>query len=256
MLLICGVGIIAAVLLFVCVAAWHKRMSAHVIFALGAVGVIAGIVVTNLPDIVGLVLKSGVNASYGLQLQRVERAAQQVETDTTEVRQMKKQIELIVGRLEKGEQTASQIGNAVQEADKKLKDMQQQQATRRLSDEQKRILVNALSPFRGQKVSLECVLGDDEGYKFAKDFEDVFIRAGWDFGAIPGVSRTSYTRDPIGIEIHLHEKEGDAGRVPQGLDILAETLMQLGILDKRVLFKNAKIPVGEIQLRVGKNPPK
>lgn len=247
-LLIFGISILVAMLVYICVATWNKKIGVQLVFTLGGVGVISCIVVANAPNIAGLVLKYGDKATYGVELQRVEKKAQQVQTDAAEVRQMKKQIEDIVGRLEKSEQAA-------QEADKTLKGMQEQQAPRRLSDEQKRILVKALSPFRGQKVSLKFIMGDDNSQVFAKDFEDVLKSSEWEMTGGPKANPALFSSTPVGIELHLNEGEVEANRVPQSFDTLAKTLNGWRLLGRSALQKDKNIPAGEISIIVGRKPP-
>lgn len=115
-LLVLGIVILVAVIVFICVAAWNKRIGVQLAFTLGVMGVIACIVVANLPNIVGLVLKSGDKTAYGLELQRVEQKAKEVATDTDEVRRMKEQIEALVKRVEQGEQNVTAMRDNVRQA--------------------------------------------------------------------------------------------------------------------------------------------
>lgn len=140
-----------------------------------------------------------------------------------------------------------------EEANQELAELRRQ-LPRRLSDEQKQILIDVLSPFRGQKVSINGILGNDEGRDLVEDFKDVFARARWDLGGDSGVSRNIYTKDPIGIAIHLNKHEVEAGRIPQSAVVLGETLIQIGLLDQRAFLKDEKTPVGEIELRIGWKP--
>lgn len=116
MLLILGILIVIAVLTFICVASWHGKIGAQLGISLAVVAVIAAIVVANFPDMAGLVVKSGEKDLYSIQFQKVERAAQQVQTDADEVRQMKEQIKTLVKRVEQGEQNVSAMQNNVRQA--------------------------------------------------------------------------------------------------------------------------------------------
>jgi len=64
-------------------------------------------------------------------------------------------------------------------ADQKVADVQKWQSPRRLTVQQKNALIAALTPFAGQVVKLDSVLGDDDGAAFAQDFLAVFREAKW-----------------------------------------------------------------------------
>jgi hypothetical protein len=57
MLLICGVSLAFIVMSFILFAVWYGRMKGRVIFAVGMMGIVMSIVITNLPDIAGLVFQ-------------------------------------------------------------------------------------------------------------------------------------------------------------------------------------------------------
>src|ERR1700730_5507990 len=65
-------------------------------------------------------------------------------------------------------------------ADKKVADLENAQPQRRLSAEHKSSLIVLLNPFKGQKVSITCILGDIYGKELAEDFVEVFRAAKWD----------------------------------------------------------------------------
>jgi hypothetical protein len=128
------------------------------------------------------------------------------------------------------------------------------QRQRRLSDEQKRTLIAALSPYQGQKISVVRIMGDTEAEPPANDFVDVLVAAGWVFDGKPGVVQAAYDRDPIGIEPTLNQVEAKAGRIPPALPVLVDTLLQLNLIRERKGFANLNVPIGRIELRVGRRP--
>jgi hypothetical protein len=133
-------------------------------------------------------------------------------------------------------------------------ELQEQLAQRRLTPEQRGALLAALSPFKGQKASVFCVLGDGEGKRFADDFVSVLIAAQWDLGPKPGVDQGVYDKDPIGIEPTLNQGEVSAGRIPQAFSVLINTLGQLHLIKAKQAFANPETQVGLIELRIGRKP--
>ena len=243
------------------VALWllcRQQIAAGGFFGVTLAGVLAGAVVAGLPRIIAVTMKAGTTTSVAVKWQEVEKAvqqvstqAQQVQTDAIEVRQMKEQIQEIVGRLEKSEQTVSQMDSAVQETNKGLKNIQEQQIPRRLSDEQRRTLVGALSSLQRLKVEILSVVGDSEGLGFSRNFRDVFKEAGW--GDVQ-MNVIIPTKDIVGIEIHVNEAEAKVRQVPPSVNALAKTLMQMGLVHKSQLFADPKTPVGKVVLTVGRKP--
>lgn len=240
-----GIFIMVAVLVGVFVAAVKKKMGPSTIVALVFAGIVVGLVVPNAPDLAGLVLKTGDKTAYSVQLEkRVEKKVQQVETDATEVRQMKEQIQMIVGRLEKGEQ-------ATQEASKKLRDLQK----RRLSNEQKQILVKALSPFQGQTVFIGEDFRADDGPELVQDFKDVFVEAKWKLeGESDSDVITAYRGAPIGIEIYTNKAEMNAGRILESAKVLNEALFKLGMIQQAAIIGSETTPIGRVEVGIGRRP--
>src|SRR5216684_3008559 len=221
-----------AVLIFAAIILWQKRINAAGFFGVSLIGVIVFLIVAKFPEIKGFKFQGGTSPSVDVQVERVQQAAQQVQADTTEVREIKEQIDRLAKRIAQSEQELSQMHGKVDEEDRKLADVQQLQAPRRLLDEQKKSLVKALSPFRGQKVSVAAVWGDKEGERFANDFVPVFSEAGWDFSGPPGISRVVYSRDPVGVNILLRAGEVSEGAIPPAATTLGGLLMQLGIMQE------------------------
>src|ERR1700730_263389 len=123
----------------------------------------------------------------------------------------------------------------------RIKELETAALRRALTPEQRDTLIGGLSPFRGQKIAVVCVLGDGEAKRFAEDFVAVFLNAGWDFrappGAKPGVDQAAYDRDPIGIEPTINQSEAEAGTIPAGFVALAKTLYELHLIKERKVFK-------------------
>lgn len=122
MLVTIGAALVIGILLFMMIAAWHRRIGVGGIFVFGIIGIGAGIAVANLPRVASFAVQAGQNQSLSLQLQQVEQKvqqvttqAQQVQTDVTEVRQIREQIEALAKRVEQGEQNVSQMHDTMQQ---------------------------------------------------------------------------------------------------------------------------------------------
>ncbi|SRR6266705_185200 len=144
----------------------------------------------------------------------------------------------------------AELKKKAEEAERKIGAFQKQQADRQLSAEQRNTLVQVLSPFRGQKVAVNCIMGDVEGCRFAEVIKAVFIAAGWD---CDGVNQSVYTGGhPVGIEATVSEADVRAGRILKASDALIRTLISLGLSKQG--FKNSSVTSGQIEVRVGAKP--
>jgi hypothetical protein len=143
--------------------------------------------------------------------------------------------------------------NRLAEAENKVEDDTRKQAYRHLADEEKRTLINALSPFRGYKVRIFCISGDAEGKAYAEDFVNVFSQAGWDYGGGGGVTQSRFDKDPVGIEITLNAAQVAAGKIPRAAETLGRTLSALGLTVGG--FRSPDVATDTIEIRIGKMPP-
>ena len=144
-----------------------------------------------------------------------------------------------------------QLQNALSEADKELSEFQKEQG-RRITGQQKAELIAALSAFRGQKISVVCVKGDEEGLALAQDLVAIFVAANWDFEGALGVAQATYPKNPIGVEVTLNESEVKANRVPRAGAVLINSLIAMRLTDGG--YKNAGVPPNKIEVRVGNKP--
>jgi len=163
-----------------------------------------------------------------------------VESLRWEVRQAESRSEAEIARLK----------DQLSKAERKLAALQ---STRRLSMEEKHALIDALSPFRGQKVSIAAIEGDEDGKGFAADFAEVFEAAGWEPGA---VSYRRWDRDPVGVEITLNEADGRAGRATTGVGALINITRKLCLVDGNTIYMNGEVAEGEVLLKIGKKLPR
>jgi len=139
----------------------------------------------------------------------------------------------------------------LEQAEWKTGASQRQQTDRQLSPVQGSALIHALSPFRGQKITVVCIKNDAEGCRFAEILKAVFVASGWN---CEGVNQAAYSGGhPVGIEVTVNQAEGQAGRIPQPADRLIKALITLGLAGQEI-FVHPTVPAGEIEFRVGRRP--
>lgn len=259
MLIAVGTILIIAVLLLTGFAFWRGEMRVRTFGVLNGAAMLAGLVIASLPRVESFALHLGQNQSVNVQMQKIEQtakrvdtSAQQVQTDTAEVRQMKEQIEALLKRVEESENTIAKTNNSVEQTDRKLAIVEKRQEQRAFSPKQRQDLIKDLSPFRGQFVSVSCILGDTEGETFARDIASVLDQAGWKFGdGKPEVTQVVYNGNPSGIEVTVNEDDVYTNRIPPATEILINYFAQWK-MSKLQGFKNPQVPTGKIEIRVGR----
>src|SRR5882672_50367 len=139
----------------------------------------------------------------------------------------------------------------LEQAEWKTGASQRQQTDRQLSPVQGSALIHALSPFRGQKITVVCIKNDAEGCRFAEILKAVFVASGWN---CEGVNQVAYTGGhPVGIEATVNQAEAQAGRVPRAADRLLRALIILRLSGQEI-FVHPAVPAGQIEFRVGRPP--
>jgi len=166
-------------------------------------------------------------------------------------------------RLAELQRKPSESGSALAELQRKLSEHESKLAAlhhkemqKRLSDDEKKLLVEALKPFAGQKIALASRVGDEDGKVLAEDFIAVFDAAGWSHGGNAGVSFRRWDRDPLGIEITLNEADARAGRISGGLGALINALRKLGLAYDNTIYMTREVPAGLALLKIGRKLPK
>jgi len=145
-----------------------------------------------------------------------------------------------------------ELKKKAEEAGREAGVSQRQQTDRQLSPAQGNALMQSLSPFRGQKITVVCILNDLEGYRFAEAFKAVFVASGW---KCEGVNQVAYTGGyPVGVEATFNQAEAQAGRIPRAADRLLKALITLGLCGQEI-FVHPAVPAGQIELRVGRKTP-
>jgi hypothetical protein len=142
------------------------------------------------------------------------------------------------------------LERALKQAERKIASFQ---FKRRLSIEEKFALIDALSPFAGQRVSITAIDGDEDGRGFAADFAEVFEAAGWEH---PAVTFRRWDRDPVGVEITLNEQDGRAGRVNVAVGALINITRKLSLTDGNTIYMNGDVPPGQVEIKIGKKLPR
>jgi hypothetical protein len=147
------------------------------------------------------------------------------------------------------------VQRKLSEADKKVADLQTQQAPRRLSAAQQVDLVRALSPFAGQKVRLRAVTNSDEPKNLAADFSRVFSGARWDYGNTVEYMMIAGP-DPLGVQISVNPQDAnDQASTTPALGVLVPALLSMGLMAAPQVAPDPGAPIGTILVTIGVKPP-
>jgi hypothetical protein len=146
----------------------------------------------------------------------------------------------------------SELRQKLIEAENKLAELEKVQTQKRLSEEQRRFLIEALRPFAGQKVAIASILGDDDSKSLARDLVSAFDAAGWDHDGDAGVFTQQFPRDPVGVEVTLNENDARSGNIAAGIGALINATRQLGLVYDNTIYMGNDVPAGQALLKVGK----
>lgn len=142
------------------------------------------------------------------------------------------------------------------QASERLEEIRKQQAHRRLSSDQKAALIEALSPFGGQRIAVAVAMGTDDGLPLGNDFIEMFNAAGW---VANGPDQTIFGNNPneaqiIGVQITINQVDQQAGIVLPSAIALHAALARIGLADPKAVFMEMQVPRGEISLKIGPRP--
>jgi hypothetical protein len=128
----------------------------------------------------------------------------------------------------------------------------QDRPPRVLTDAQKKSVIGALSPLRGQKFSIVCIANDAEGKKLAGEIVTVLRAAGWDFpeGA---VAEAAYTKEPTGLSVMVNAGQALAPSMLRPTSMLVKALADAGLMQRDGALADPNIPRDRIEIRVGRN---
>ena len=102
-------------------------------------------------------------------------------TITCQDKKIIESIKAIVSKLAAKQLDPEAVNGKLDEILKGVTDIRQSIAGRRLSRDQRTLLLSALTPFRGGRVMIEAAADDTEAFRFAEDFVEVFRSAGFGF---------------------------------------------------------------------------
>jgi len=135
--------------------------------------------------------------------------------------------------------------------EKTVKGLQSQNVPRRVSAEQRAIIIAAPAPFAGQKVTIICTNTSWDCTNFAGDFQSAFRAAKWD---VPDTIAIGIPMglDPVGVEFGVNP--GWAPDTPPAvLNTLGITMIRLGFARPPVnVARVTTIPFGTIEFRIGR----
>jgi hypothetical protein len=132
--------------------------------------------------------------------------------------------------------------------------IERQQTPRRLTPEQRAAIVDAISLFPGQKITLVCSISSWDCTSFATDFRSSFKQAKWDTSNINIGIATGY--DDAGIEVAVNPQTvTDPNNVPPPARVLIETLFSLQLVPKPIIDRSSDVDAGTIRFTIGRIPP-
>jgi len=189
---------------------------------------------------------------YGVRQETLTVAAEQISADRIKRLTAETKTRPVADNSTRYLKENSELHQKLTSAQTRLAELERMQTQKRLSEEQRRFLIEALRPFAGQKVSIASIRGDDEGLVLAQDFVSVFEAAGWDHHGEAGVTTQEWPRDPVGIEVVLNENDARADRIPAGVAGLINVVRQLGLVYDNTIYMDNDVPEGQALLKVGK----
>ena len=191
------------------------------------------------------------DAKHVLELAEARRHATEADVKhAIELAEAKRQLADLREQITRTSLNLADKSQELTKANVAIEELKKQQAQRRLSYEEKRALIAALGPYRGQKISIAAIYGDDDAKRYAEDLVQTFDAAGWKLGD-EGITFQRWDRSPVGLEVTLNEAEARAGRVSVGIGALINAVRRMGLVDGNTVFMNVDVPAGEAQLRVG-----
>ena len=137
------------------------------------------------------------------------------------------------------------------EANRRLAELQTSETPRKLTYDQRRALIAALVPFRGQKLTITSVLGNSESRDYRDDFVQVFEASGWDLGGNKGIQESAYDVDPIGIEVTVHQINEHEGLSNDAINALIHALRDLDLFETGGPKMSPVVPAGQFEFRIG-----
>jgi F0F1-type ATP synthase membrane subunit b/b' len=168
-----------------------------------------------------------------------------------ETKRLSKELETAQAGLQQAQQDATAARQQASAAQQDAAQAKASTAQRVLSSAQKEKLVAALSPFAGQKVTIQTVMGDSDGDRYKGDFLEVLRTAKWSFDEKADVSQAVMMPTPRGVEVTINQDDAQSGRVLKSAYEFMHTLHKLGITQTETMFVNKQVPSGIVNLVIG-----
>jgi len=185
-----------------------------------------------------------------------DRERQAETRHATEIAALEKQQSAGAVELKEQSTNVTRLRTQLTEAAEKLAELKRQDAPRDLNEKQKADLVNALSPFRGQKVSVTATLGSDDALAYASYFIPVFKDAKWNVVTGDEPAQSVFTANPVGIVVMINKDDTTSPAViARPLEALLATLDHLGLAGHgKNVFLNQQVEKGTIGFVIGFRP--
>lgn len=141
-------------------------------------------------------------------------------------------------------QTIDSIGVRLGRTEEKVRELEENYARRRLTEEQKELLIMRLSQSPGHEVKISGLLGDNESFNYAQAFAEVLRASGW---KVEGVDQVVLGKPHKGLVIVVNSTYPK--ETPSGAGLLQRALNEVGIDAPGAHHRST--PPGIIELRVG-----
>ena len=128
----------------------------------------------------------------------------------------------------------------------------QERPSRGLTEAQKKSVIGALAPFRGQKFSVACIADDPEGKSFAGDIVTLLRAAGWDFPESV-IAEATYSKEPIGLSVVVNTGQTVTPSVLRPTSMLVKAFADVGLMPRDATFADPNVPRDRIEILVGRN---
>jgi hypothetical protein len=190
--------------------------------------------------VAGLVIAEIFHFAYSHRKDTLTATAQQQKDDAAEMRR-KTEVEGLQTQLTESDKKVSAASQTINELRKQ----------RRLSPEAMGALIEAVKPFRGQKVRIESIMGDPEGRIYVRDFVAVFDSGGWDHDGPNGIFQTTYLENPVGVVFVISNAYASSQNMPLAARSLIQTAFNVGVIDRLAISTEPNIPIDMVVVRIG-----
>jgi hypothetical protein len=140
-----------------------------------------------------------------------------------------------------------------------VREVREQQASRHLTDQQERLLLTALSPFKGTRVTVEATEGDEEAYRYAQEFATLFRNAGFTLIAFAGNAGTTGVNTmmivggPPVTGLVLHPMDESEWRTPI-FQVFDRTLLTTRVQHSAQYVGKMRVKDTDLEVFIGSKP--